>query len=87
MDWKKKKKQQLETKALQVAADKSSIVTCWREPSQNVLNTGQKAWQIQESILNYNLHASKLLPMPPKRISLFFAGSIGTDRISFTFYT
>lgn len=39
----KKKKQQLETKALQVAADKYSIVTCWREPSQSVLNTGQKA--------------------------------------------
>lgn len=37
------KKQQLETKALQVAADKYSIVTCWHEPSQSVLNTGQKA--------------------------------------------
>lgn len=46
------KKQLLETKALQVAADKYSIVTCWREPSQSVLNTGQKPWQIQKSILN-----------------------------------
>lgn len=41
--WIEKKKQQLETKALQVAADKYSIVTCWHEPSLSVLNTGQKA--------------------------------------------
>lgn len=77
----------METKALQVAADKYSIVTCWHEPSQRVVNTGQKAWQIQKSILNYNLHASKLLSMPPKRISLFFPGYIRMGRILFTLYT
>lgn len=80
------KKQQLETKALQVAADKYSIVTCWHEPSPSVLNTGQKARQIQKSILNYNLHASDSLPLPPKRISFSFPDYMGKDRILFTFY-
>lgn len=81
------KKQQLETKALQVAADKYSIVTCWHEPSPStILNAGQKAQRIQKSILNYNLHASDSLPLPPKRISFSFPDYMGNDRILFTFY-
>ena len=67
-----------------MVADKYSIVTRWHEPSQSVLNTGQKACQIQKSILNYNLPASKCLSMPPpKRIS----GYTEMNRILFTFHT
>lgn len=35
--------QPLSSKALQVAADKYSIVICWHEPSRSTLNMGQKA--------------------------------------------
>lgn len=80
------KKQQLETKVLQVAADKDRIVTCWHEPSPSILNTGQKARQIQKSTLNYNLHATHSLPLPPKRISFSFPDYMGMDGILFTFY-
>lgn len=69
-----------------MAADKHSIVTCWREPVHSGLDTGQKARQIPKSVLNYNLPASKSLSRPPERIYFFFSSYIEMNRILFTFH-